>query len=1168
MKKNGRTVGGLLEAWMKSKLKLVFLTASLMISDYGYGQQQYSANQIVTEYQTVVPSPNVSGLLKAVNTPVNGYSGTAHVSIDIFTIPGKGFQIPISLSYSTSGFNVNEIPTWVGAGWSLSGTGVVGRSIRDLPDESGFSYYGSQNNAYFRADGTPKIDSLLATMGNGIGDPSAKFLLLYQAAYNATPGNPTFLQGANFDTEPDKYSYTLPTGISGGFVFNRQKQIVKTSETPMDITYNDLSSQPFTLLLRDGQGNRYTFSQENFETVNPQSICAGSFGLVSFQPTVSAWHLSSIISGVSSDSALYTYVSETVQYPTSTSYTKVVKLASEGSSTNIQEPQDRDCYLNQTSTTRRISQISYNDYVIKFEADPAVRLDLTGGHRLKRIVVLHKGDTIKRFDFYHSYFKTDQFLRLDSIVEHSDNQVLPPYKFIYDDDLASPFPDRNSYDQDYWGFFNNAGNTVSYPETWIYEYPIDESILPGLVVHRYQPGANRDPNIAFATKGALTSVVFPTGGRTDFTYELNSYRNFSPEYKSQRQKKTFAGGAGSTHLSIVGTRYPQAGETPKNYIAVTDLVTCAIPGGGIPFGCGTVTIKTSTGQPVYTFVEGNNLLLPIEPGNYIVETGSNPQYGNSGITIEWFNYDVNTLLKEKQGGGLRVKEIARFTEGNTLASKEAWEYQGSDSISSGSLFTPIIPYKTQLYVSGYMVPVQGCQEDGLFRGEYAMVSSNLEYTMQRVLGGYVGYSRVIEKVVANNTQSQVSVGAKVKEFLNGGITNNIFPAGPPVADVSGINGKVTKEQVFDEANRLLYEKKISYTYSSFPKVWGFRLESLSISGCQNLIFQPAYYYETNDFAKVDSVRETSFSNNEAQSKWQKSQYVSFQGTYLPSKTISSRTNGGVLEQRFTENFYPFQLGSGYSAMLSNNFVTQPVFEISGSGNFILSGIQREYSFAGAATLLSKVNLLPSKKTPLSQLTSLLSNPQTYFENVLELNYDSHQRKIRQKQNSGRLTSFVWGDSDEIPVAVVEHAEPSDIYYNGLELGAGAIDPAEGKRCHVLSGTYATGFAPSTTGNYWLSYYYRTSVNSPWELRTILVNYPSASFTIPETTGFIDAIRIHPVGSMMESYFYQPGVGVQSMEDKNRKFSRYEYDAFGRLEYIKDDQKNILKRSEYFYRAQE
>lgn len=69
------------------------------------------------------------------------------------------------------------------------------------------------------------------------------------------------------------------------------------------------------------------------------------------------------------------------------------------------------------------------------------------------------------------------------------------------------------------------------------------------------------------------------------------------------------------------------------------------------------------------------------------------------------------------------------------------------------------------------------------------------------------------------------------------------------------------------------------------------------------------------------------------------------------------------------------------------------------------------------------------------------------------------------------------------------------------------------------------------------------------------------------TVWFDDLRLHPSAALMTTYTYDPLIGMTSATDANNRTTHYEYDGFGRLSLVRDQDKNILKKICYNYAGQ-
>ncbi len=66
------------------------------------------------------------------------------------------------------------------------------------------------------------------------------------------------------------------------------------------------------------------------------------------------------------------------------------------------------------------------------------------------------------------------------------------------------------------------------------------------------------------------------------------------------------------------------------------------------------------------------------------------------------------------------------------------------------------------------------------------------------------------------------------------------------------------------------------------------------------------------------------------------------------------------------------------------------------------------------------------------------------------------------------------------------------------------------------------------------------------------------------TGLIDEVRFYPADGQMETYTYDPVLGMTTKCDINNIIAYYEYDVMGRLKAIRDQDKNMIKTFDYKY----
>ncbi|MNZ97578.1 hypothetical protein D3C78_1168210 [compost metagenome] len=99
---------------------------------------------------------------------------------------------------------------------------------------------------------------------------------------------------------------------------------------------------------------------------------------------------------------------------------------------------------------------------------------------------------------------------------------------------------------------------------------------------------------------------------------------------------------------------------------------------------------------------------------------------------------------------------------------------------------------------------------------------------------------------------------------------------------------------------------------------------------------------------------------------------------------------------------------------------------------------------------------------------------------------------------------------------------------------------------------------------------RTYTIGWFELEGNLWKYKEETYTGTKTflaSAYVDDIRIFPSDAQITTYTYEPLVGMTSSTDAKGQTTYYVYDGFQRLKWIKDQEGNILKTTDYHYQNQ-
>ncbi|WP_447767539.1 hypothetical protein [Sphingobacterium faecium] len=464
--------------------KLLNLLVLFLLSTSVYSQQ--FVNSLVNT--SIPPSPNASSLLKFGNSPVSQSTGLPEIKIPIFQYSSGDLELPISLNYHAGGVRVEEQASNCGLGWGLIAGGVVSRSVRGVYDE--FPLGGFINSTELPQS---------VTSGNS---PMAE----YDRPFNKIHRN-------ELDPQNDVFSFSFG-GTTGNFYLGKNNDILIAPQRKLKIEKRISNIKGIQLIsgfdIIDEIGRKYVFNAYEVTT---------HFNGQSNNTFTSSWYLTEIHSADRTNVISFQYSDYNIdRFYLGRSFSER-RLAYTGSglisSNNT---------IDQMLSGKRIQSINFpNGVVASFSYDATDRTDLKGDYALKKIEILGSSQEKKIFNLEHDYSLNR--LTLKKVIPSSGiaGEIISSYDLSY----QFAMPDRTSFKQDHWGFYNNNGVNNLIPE---------ETFPGGLTGLSSLPGGDRSVSSTHCIAGSLNKIKYPTGGYTIFEMGPNIV------YNSIQQVQSYAGG--------------------------------------------------------------------------------------------------------------------------------------------------------------------------------------------------------------------------------------------------------------------------------------------------------------------------------------------------------------------------------------------------------------------------------------------------------------------------------------------------------------------------------------------------------------------------------------------------------------------------------------------------
>ncbi|GAA4304535.1 hypothetical protein GCM10023163_28770 [Aestuariibaculum suncheonense] len=544
-------------------------------------------------------------------------------------------------------------------------------------------------------------------------------------------------------------------------------------------------------------------------------------------------------------------------------------------------------------------------------------------------------------------------------------------------------------------------------------------------------------------------------------------------------------------------------------------------------------------------------------------------YPTKGYTT--FKFESNCYTSELvgtptvvYGAGLRIANIKNYDFDGALESFEEYKYGVSENGLGEKLFNEDLLFKdyddyTQEFWEGEMPYTGGCtgRASSWHRKYMGLeVYSALNYNGGNLIYPEVNHyqgtdlSNLSKTKYEYNLVSESILDAPAvyepKRYLNSGNYANLCH--------NWTDSQLVKKTSYSKSGGVytpIYLEEFIYNEIYSKTDYGLLFKELQKYIEATCIRTPGsggspYYFIANEFLyksrayRMTEKKETSYLPTTSEALVQTTT-MSYDNTDHMQMTVSTTTSsdGKTLVNKM---YYPDDITSasyllgGTLTTLQNNAINR--LNSDGDIHNVVVPIQREVyqddnsNGAGDASELISLQrtnfkdwggsvVLPEEISTLKGVYNSSSNP--LQSRIYYHDYDDKGNPIEVSTASGIHIYYIWGYNNQYPVAKIENftsAQASNVQ-SLINAVVSASDSDDSQADEDL-------------------------------LRTALSNLRDSSYLS---------------GAMLSTYTYDPLVGMTSMTDPKGYTTYYLYDAFNRLQFVKDDSGKVLSENEYHYKGQ-
>ncbi len=1104
-------------------------------------------------------TPEASAFKKYGEEMVNEYTGTADISVPLYTIKCKDIEIPLVLRYDASGIKVEQEASWVGLGWNLMVGGCInyvcagakdrelGPNIHDriwtqyLTTINGLQYYNYKEN--------DTIHNWMASLPY-----EYSFVSPYQEHLNYGDMRDYVEQGYG---ERDFYSVNI---LGNSFLFFVDPFTLKPYTIGRGGDEYKIETEP--ALEKHGNGRKERIQGWK---ITASDGCVYKFGGGDklYEPSTGMWYMSCwYLSEIRSPKGEVVKFSYTQIPPHYGRNTRIESISIPLLYNRTYEITERDFPHGYSSVWKRAFINNY--YLDKIIAGNQTLTFVTSnsnecsGRRLDAIRVTSYNDTvIKAINFSYSSFgysnvggnyafannetESENRLKLDNVKEVASSDTLTT-SFSYN---SLNLPSKRSCAQDYWGYYNGKENYVSGHGHSLVPAPsryMSYNYTPELNNYSIE-GADRLCHGNYMQAAMLNRVDYPTGGYTTYEYETNRVRvNTFAETQKYIEKSYDVSKSASFSVSenpsysqlqmdsvsfwlnkeLKGELYLRCSSSANIDGEDMNIYIFKWPTGGETSVSGKIIPAKFNRSQGFSYVDS----ITLSPGRYtLMVAPPNVSIMNYGATCQLRGFYTETLTDEPEYyvlcGGLRIKKISNYDSDGQKINYTTYDYNNENG-STGILLNSIetvdsLHYKK--FYDRYDMPNSSSNLILNFEVDadvYTITQgrSRLSEFYASCNPGIVGYSQVSKYKYNAQDELERSVvttfkNEAPKNFMNEGYVT-------PVIDYykNFGNGNIISQKILDANGNVVSNTDNTY------------------------ISHLLDYYAVN----MDSHTEIITGSSQASS---------YTGSSNPKTTIwrypyiLSREE---LSQSVTTEYCP----DGSTIVKTKDYLYNGI-------NHQVSQIDENTSLSDQ-TLRTKITYSADGEDYMSRwmqdahrLNDVVENKTLLVENGQEHCISTQHTNYTSRYNNG--TSHYLPAS--LSTSIGDNAPETRAVYSyddSLNVCSIVVDSMETVYIWSYKGQYPVAKIEGLT-------YAEVQSAVGSSAISILLSKPQP------TSADLSSIRnaVNGIGGHVTTYTYKPLVGIESMTQPNGNTVYYEYDSFGRLTRVIDHDGSVISTNSYNYR---